>query len=226
MAQKRLEAGATRQDSDEAAFRRDLLNIARTTLSSKILTHDKDHFAELAVDAVMRLQGSTNLDSIHIIKKTGGTLRVRFAGCLGAVSCAQHRPTGPERTCAAMLSRQRCTCIDKQHTRRAPLWLACQGYSESTSAATPGSCKSLACKAGLDKQAVSYSQAMPALCRSRSWMRASSWTSASASASRSAWRTPRSSSPTQRWTPTRSRYTARVCAWTPWPRCGASVLSC
>lgn len=55
----------------------DLLNIARTTLSSKILTHDKDHFAELAVDAVMRLKGSTNLESINLIKKPGGTLRVR-----------------------------------------------------------------------------------------------------------------------------------------------------
>ncbi len=54
----------------------DLLNIARTTLSSKILTHDKDHFAELAVDAVLRLKGSTNLESINIIKKPGGTLRV------------------------------------------------------------------------------------------------------------------------------------------------------
>ena len=58
----------------------DLLNIARTTLSSKILTHDKDHFARLAVDAVMRLKGSTNLESIHVIKKPGGTLRVRLGG--------------------------------------------------------------------------------------------------------------------------------------------------
>ena len=59
------------------AYVQDLLNIARTTLSSKILTHDKDHFAELAVDAVLRLKGSTNLESINIIKKPGGTLRVR-----------------------------------------------------------------------------------------------------------------------------------------------------
>ncbi len=54
------------------------MNIARTTLSSKILTLDKDHFAELAVDAVLRLKGSTNLESINIIKKPGGTLRVSF----------------------------------------------------------------------------------------------------------------------------------------------------
>lgn len=37
-------------------FRSDLMNIARTTLSSKILSQDKEHFAELAVDAVMRLK--------------------------------------------------------------------------------------------------------------------------------------------------------------------------
>jgi len=32
------------------------MNIARTTLSSKILSQDKEHFAKLAVDAVMRLK--------------------------------------------------------------------------------------------------------------------------------------------------------------------------
>lgn len=44
--------------------------------SSKILTQDKVHFAELAVDAVLRLKGSSNLESIHVIKKAGGTLKV------------------------------------------------------------------------------------------------------------------------------------------------------
>jgi len=47
-----------------------------TTLSSKILTSDKEHFAELAVDAILRLKGSGNLDAIHLIKKPGGTLKV------------------------------------------------------------------------------------------------------------------------------------------------------
>lgn len=50
--------------------------------SSKILTQDKEHFARLAVDAVLRLKGSSNLESIHIIKKTGGTLKVLLAACL------------------------------------------------------------------------------------------------------------------------------------------------
>jgi T-complex protein 1 subunit beta len=37
-------------------FRSDLVNIAMTTLSSKILSQDKVHFANLAVDAVLRLK--------------------------------------------------------------------------------------------------------------------------------------------------------------------------
>lgn len=73
-----LEGVAMDNKADEAAFRRDLENIARTTLSSKILTTDKDHFAKLAVDAVLRLKGSGNLEAIHIIKKTGGTLKESF----------------------------------------------------------------------------------------------------------------------------------------------------
>ena len=41
---------------DPAQFRQDLFNIARTTLSSKVLSQDKDYFANLAVDAVLRLK--------------------------------------------------------------------------------------------------------------------------------------------------------------------------
>lgn len=41
---------------DAKKFREDLMNIARTTLSSKILTQHKDYFANLAVDAVLRLK--------------------------------------------------------------------------------------------------------------------------------------------------------------------------
>lgn len=45
---------ASRKDPE--AFRKDLLAIARTTLSSKVLAADKDYFAELAVSAVLRLK--------------------------------------------------------------------------------------------------------------------------------------------------------------------------
>jgi len=68
----------TNNQADAAKFRNDLLNIARTTLSSKILTQDKDLFAELAVDAVLRLKGNPSLEMIHVIKKPGGTLRESF----------------------------------------------------------------------------------------------------------------------------------------------------
>ncbi|PWA74502.1 Chaperone, tailless complex polypeptide 1 [Artemisia annua] len=59
-------------------FRWDLKKIAMTTLDSKILSQDKEHFANLAVEAVMMLKGSTNLESIQIIKKAGGSLKDSF----------------------------------------------------------------------------------------------------------------------------------------------------
>ncbi len=61
--------------TDQEKFRNDLLNIAKTTLSSKLLNQDKQHFAELAVEAVLRLKGSNNLSYIQIIKKLGGSIK-------------------------------------------------------------------------------------------------------------------------------------------------------
>ncbi|KAF8128218.1 chaperonin Cpn60/TCP-1 family [Boletus edulis] len=69
-----LEKAAVDHASDIELFRQDLFNIARTTLSSKVLSQDKDYFANLAVDAVLRLKGSTDLEHIQIIKKVGGKL--------------------------------------------------------------------------------------------------------------------------------------------------------
>lgn len=60
---------------DPEVFKQDLLKIATTTLSSKLLTHEKDFFANLAVDAVLRLKGTGNLDYIKIIKKPGGSIK-------------------------------------------------------------------------------------------------------------------------------------------------------
>lgn len=74
IAAEALEASAVDNSADASAFRTDLLNIARTTLSSKILAQARDHFANIAVEAVLRLKGSTNLDHIQIIKKSGGNL--------------------------------------------------------------------------------------------------------------------------------------------------------
>lgn len=63
---------------DQEQFKRDLKNIAMTTLSSKLLLEDREHFSDLAVDAVLRLKGSGNLDYIKLIKKAGGTLKDSF----------------------------------------------------------------------------------------------------------------------------------------------------
>ena len=76
VARAALEASSLDHSADPEAFRLDLLNIARTTLSSKLLTHEKDQFANLAVDAVMRIRDSLSLEAIQIIKKTGGSLKV------------------------------------------------------------------------------------------------------------------------------------------------------
>ncbi|KAF5832454.1 T-complex protein 1 beta subunit [Dunaliella salina] len=77
-ARKVLEECSFNNAQDTTRFHQDLMNIAMTTLSSKILTGDKAHFARLAVDAILRLKGSGNLEAIHIIKKAGGTLRESY----------------------------------------------------------------------------------------------------------------------------------------------------
>lgn len=75
IARKALDGMAEDNGNNAVAFRQDLINIAMTTLSSKLLNQEKEHFAELAVDAVLRLQGSNNLEHIQIIKKSGGSLK-------------------------------------------------------------------------------------------------------------------------------------------------------
>jgi T-complex protein 1 subunit beta len=74
-AQTALTASSQDHSLDPVLFREDLLKIAQTTLSSKLLTHEKQYFAELAVDAVLRLQGSNNLEHIQLLKMPGGSIR-------------------------------------------------------------------------------------------------------------------------------------------------------
>lgn len=74
-ARKALEDAAEDHGDNPEAFRKDLVNIAKTTLSSKILTNSKEYFSELAVDAILRIKGSGNLEAIQIIKKLGGQLQ-------------------------------------------------------------------------------------------------------------------------------------------------------
>merc|ERR1719450_1228481 len=77
-ARTKLEKLAMDNGKDAAKFREDLLKIARTTLSSKLLKHEKEHFATLAVNAVLRLKGKPNLDYIQVIKKPGASLKDSF----------------------------------------------------------------------------------------------------------------------------------------------------
>merc|ERR1712142_1371856 len=74
VARDALTASARDNGADDEKFRQDLMNIASTTLSSKLLTQHKEHFSHLAVDAVMRLRGSGNLEAIQILKKIGGAM--------------------------------------------------------------------------------------------------------------------------------------------------------
>ncbi len=48
-ARNTLQSIARDNSTDQIKFKEDLINIAKTTLSSKLLTQDKQHFAELAV---------------------------------------------------------------------------------------------------------------------------------------------------------------------------------
>ena len=90
-------------------FREDLMNIARTTISSKILSQHKDFFAKLAVDAVLRLKGSGNLDAIQIIKIQGGSLDESFLDS-GSHILKVHIPSSMMNRLTLLLYR-RCTMI-------------------------------------------------------------------------------------------------------------------
>uniref|UniRef100_A0A1B6CS56 T-complex protein 1 subunit beta n=1 Tax=Clastoptera arizonana TaxID=38151 RepID=A0A1B6CS56_9HEMI len=99
VARKALEDAAMDNSADEACFREDLMNIARTTVSSKILSQHKEHFSKLAVDAVLRLKGSGNLSAIQIIRKKGGVLEDSFLdeGFLLDKKVGQHQPKRVEK---------------------------------------------------------------------------------------------------------------------------------
>lgn len=75
-ARKALQDASMDNSSDPDKFRQDLMNIARTTLSSKILSQHKEHFSKLAVDAIVRLKGSGDLqvkNNIHRIPRINYT---------------------------------------------------------------------------------------------------------------------------------------------------------
>merc|ERR550532_1054230 len=94
VARQALESSAKDHGEDAEKFRNDLMNIARTTLSSKILNAHKDFFSKMAVDAVLRLKKSGNLDAIQITRVPGGTLDESFldSGFLLNKKVGMHQP--------------------------------------------------------------------------------------------------------------------------------------
>ncbi|SCU86553.1 LAME_0D06656g1_1 [Lachancea meyersii CBS 8951] len=73
-----LEKTAVDHSASKEEFYQDLISIAKTTLSSKILSQDKEHFSKLAADSIMRLGGSVNLEHIQVLKIIGGRLSDSF----------------------------------------------------------------------------------------------------------------------------------------------------
>jgi T-complex protein 1 subunit beta len=74
VAKATLEKKAFDNSGNEEQFKKTLFKIAKTTLSSKIVRANHDHFANLALEAVLRLKGSGDLERIQIIKKAGGNM--------------------------------------------------------------------------------------------------------------------------------------------------------
>lgn len=77
-ARSKLEEMAWDFSDKPDAFRAVLFKIAKTTLSSKIVHNEHDHFANMCVDAVLRLKKGGSLENIQIIKKCGGSMKDSF----------------------------------------------------------------------------------------------------------------------------------------------------
>ena len=59
-----LRNSARKNTNSEDDFKEDLMKVARTTISSKLLNHEKEYFAELTVNAILRIKSSKNLEQI------------------------------------------------------------------------------------------------------------------------------------------------------------------
>ncbi|KAJ6250013.1 t-complex protein 1 subunit beta [Anaeramoeba flamelloides] len=78
IALKKLRSVSQDYSENQEELKKYLKKIAMTIFSTKILTPYKSLFADLAVDSILRLKGSTNLESIQILKKTGGLLKESY----------------------------------------------------------------------------------------------------------------------------------------------------
>jgi len=73
-AQEKLDSMGFDVSNNSEEFRKRLMDIARTTLSSKILSQEKEQFAKIAVDAIEKI-GDSDIDNVVILQKTGGALK-------------------------------------------------------------------------------------------------------------------------------------------------------
>ncbi|EDR21880.1 T-complex protein 1 subunit beta, putative [Entamoeba dispar SAW760] len=76
-AQEKLETMQFDVSSDHEAYKKRLMDIARTTLSSKILSAEKEKFAQIAVDAIEKI-GDADIDNVVILQKIGGEMRESY----------------------------------------------------------------------------------------------------------------------------------------------------
>ena len=85
LAKAELEKAATRE-TDEDTFRERLMEIARTTLSSKLVLYEKEHFAKLAVDAseASKVQAPFNFWCVAVGVRCGSLYAVV---CIARRSC-------------------------------------------------------------------------------------------------------------------------------------------
>nr|XP_027200352.1 T-complex protein 1 subunit beta-like [Dermatophagoides pteronyssinus] len=71
---KRLDEACLRFGEDDPQHAEVLLQMAMTTLNSKVLSSDRRHFAQLAVDAVAMLKNKNSLQLINVVKLAGARL--------------------------------------------------------------------------------------------------------------------------------------------------------
>ncbi|KAL7713034.1 CCT-beta [Entamoeba marina] len=74
---KRLEELGFDVSQDAEAYRKRMLDVARTTLSSKILSQEREKFAEIAVSAIEKI-GDADIENVVILQKVGGSLNESY----------------------------------------------------------------------------------------------------------------------------------------------------
>ncbi len=63
--------------SDPQKQREMLMHCAGTALNSKLISHQKDFFAKIAVDSIMHLDDNLDLKNIGIKRIPGGSITVK-----------------------------------------------------------------------------------------------------------------------------------------------------